>query len=112
MNSENITSIPTIQTTSPGTSTPPATLSQNQYSVEFAEMPLDDLLELRVDQMSPPQLVEYVKRMATLRSSAQTRKAQLKSDAGVEKKPKSPKAAKDQSNVDRALALLKSMGLD
>lgn len=75
--------------------------------VSFAEAPLEALLlggpnddGPLVHDMSPEQLAEYVKRCALLRSSAQTRKAEIVKAAGGKK----PSAKK--SSVDLALELL------
>lgn len=77
------------------------TLPDDIASVDWREAPLDWLLAVQdkqlVHEMEPQALAEYVKRCALLRSSAQTRNAELRreeeEDHGVvrEKKSKKPK---------------------
>lgn len=64
----------------------------------------DEILEAPptlVHNMTPEQVTEYVKRCSVLRSSAQTRKAALKTEGGVKKKSPAKK-----SSVEQALELL------
>lgn len=108
-------SVPVNSPLTPGPSTIPATTHSTPSlpnspteELEFLEGPLDDLLECKmngklVHQMNPEELAVFIKRCAVLRSSAQTRKAAIQAEAGVQKKKASPK----KDNVSLADALLK-----
>jgi hypothetical protein len=69
-------------------------------SFSWIDAPLEALIaeETLVHNMTNEELVDFIKRCSTLRSSAQSRKAALKGDGA-------PKPRK-QSNLDRALELL------
>jgi hypothetical protein len=54
--------------------------------------------------MSPEQLTSFIQRCNVLRSSAQSRKAALRQESGVQKAPR-----KKKSNVEQALALLEKL---
>lgn len=98
----------------PATLLDSSTLTTDQKSqiaaALFLDMPLDSLISLGeqnlVHLMCPEAQAAYVQRCNVLRSSAQTRKAALNSDATKlgaikEKKSKTPK-----DNVSMAMALL------
>lgn len=55
-------------------------------------------MDVPVHELRPEELVEYVKRCATLRSSAQTRKAAIAADV--------PKKPKKKDSVGQAMELL------
>src|SRR6516225_5152618 len=80
----------------PSQSTKPTLTAQSSW----IDAPLEALLaeETLVHNMTNEELVDFIKRCSTLRSSAQSRKAALKGDGA-------PKPRK-QSNLDRALELL------
>lgn len=99
MNSNQPDSTPITQTTVHGLSITPPTDSQKQSSSTFADAPLDDLLEKKVHEMTDEECFLFVKHMATLRSSAQTRKAEVRKESG-------PKKAKKDSSVELAQKLL------
>lgn len=75
----------------PGCSTVQPTLSS---SPSFNDEPLENLLDQKVHEMSPEQLAEYIKTMALLRSSAQSRRAALRSE-NIVKKPTAKRVKKD-----------------
>lgn len=122
MNSETSNPKPPLPSTQPSVpATPPSTFSpesspvvtsETLLSVDFKEAPLETLLEMQerelVHNLTPEQLAAFIQRCAVLRSSAQSRKAALTKEAGVEKKTKSP-TKKD--SVSLALDLLKQMGI-
>lgn len=67
------------------------------------EMPLDELLDLRPEEMNPEELTAYVQRCSVLRSSAQTRRATLVKEGGGTTKKKSVSSV---NSVSRAMELL------
>lgn len=77
--------------------------SSNAVSPSFADDPLDSLLDKLVHEMTDTELVDYVKRCAVLRSSAQTRKAQVRSEGPAKK------TVKKDDSVAKAEALLKQL---
>lgn len=94
-NSGPIISIQTTQSIALGTSNTPPSNSSSQPLSLFAETPIDELLEMSPDKMSPEELAAYVQRCATLRQSAQTRKAALQTEPKAKtKKADSVSAAK------------------
>lgn len=97
MNSEN--SALNNLSNKPGMLNPQPMLSSDNLSPSFNDAPLDDLLDKKVHEMSPEELTEYIKRCSVLRSSAQTRKAALKAEGGVKKKP-------TKSTIEQALEYL------
>jgi hypothetical protein len=80
------------------------TLSPDSKS--WNEAPLEEIVlkEPLLHEMSPEALTAYVQRCNLLRSSAQTRKAALRQESGVQKAPR-----KKKSNVEMALALLEKI---
>jgi hypothetical protein len=66
----------------------------------FNDLPLDELLEVPVHNMTSEELAAFVQRMSVMRSSAQTRKVAMKGTG--EKKTAAPK----NSALSRALDLL------
>lgn len=76
-------------------------------TASFNDEPLDSLLDKKVHEMQPEELVEYIKWMATLRSSAQSRKAALRGETSGEKKPTKAKAPKKDSATLAMELLLK-----
>lgn len=81
----------------------PETLATLSSHESFNDLPIDSVLETLVHDLSNSELMEYVKRCALLRSSAQSRKAALSKEGGT--KPK--KAAK--SSVEKAMELLSQL---
>jgi len=90
--------------------TPTPTLPTATEDRDFTLVPLDELLELPVHEMSPSELVAYVNICHTLQVSAQTRRAQLKKES-VEVHGVAKTSKKKKSNIDLALDLFAKLGL-
>lgn len=99
---------PTNSPTDPSISPSMLTLPNSSSSeTSWMDAPLDSILEAPVHEMSPTELAEFVKTCAAMRSSAQTRKKALTTEAvslGQKKKP-----TKAKNNVDAAMALLNQL---
>lgn len=93
----------------PSTSTTPAGESSTKLSPaskSWNDAPLESIVleETLLHNLSPEELTAYIQRCNVLRSSAQTRKAALRQESGVQKAPR-----KKKSNVELALALMEQL---
>ncbi len=76
---------------------------QDEQFISFLEAPLLTLLETPLEAMTHEQQLEYVTRIRTLRTSAQTLKAHLEEDAESVKKPRAKRAPAVSSNLSSLL---------
>src|SRR4030095_969939 len=93
----------------PSISTTKATMSSTMLSPDsksWNDAPLETIVleEQLLHNMTPEELTAYIQRCNVLRSSAQSRKAALRQESGVQKVPR-----KKKSNVEQALALLEKL---
>lgn len=96
MNSDDLTPSPLLTPT-----LKPTDLVPLESPKSFDAVPLENLLDMRVEQMSPTELAAYIQKCSLLRSSSQTRKAALRAEGGA-----GPKKATRKSSVERAMELL------
>ena len=76
---------------------------------KFSQLPLDEMLDLPVHEMTPADLVELVQQLHVMSVSAQTRRASLVKE-GVEKHGADKKKTKKQkNNVELAMDLLNQL---
>jgi len=92
------------------TTQPPSQLNPSLLAAsEWKEAPLEALLEMEektlVHEMEPLQLAAYIQRCATLRQSAQSRKAAATTEKSV------PKKTVKKDSVAEAMDMLKKLGL-
>ena len=107
MNFEDVIANNTLKP--PSTSTTPVTESSTTLSPDsraWNDAPLESIVleETLLHNMTPEALTAYIQRCNVLRSSAQTRKAAIRQESGVQKAPR-----KKKSNVEQALALLEKL---
>lgn len=85
--------------------TPPLPIAQH-VSADFSSMPLDELIDLPVHEMTPDELAAYVQRCHLLATAAQTRRAAMRTEGTKLGAERTKGKSKKQSNVDKALAML------
>src|SRR4051794_33203401 len=96
---------PTISLGTPSIQTTPSSIASSTESPSPDSV--ENILDTLVEEMSDEQLTEYVKRCSVLRSSAQTRKAQLVKESVEEHGAK--RKSKKKDSIAEALALLASL---
>jgi hypothetical protein len=72
----------------------------------FTDVPLDELIDLPVHEMSPEELAAYVQRCHLLQVSAQTRRATMRKEGAALGAEKKPSKAKKKNNVALAQDML------